>query len=384
MMATTEGKTCFTDAIENIPPVPPIPPDPPEEHNTFKPLTTTSNNKDKDTDFTLKPPNCMNKLKILHVKDISLEGNYDLITSSLCLYGKINEIKMKMNEEDLKWEAWVTFDKYEAAFNACKNIDNIMICNSDVKGSLTDRTPKNLDSYKPAEWVSDTPLSATLERTPKPPMWLIATAKEDKFNYYRLSKHLQKLVGGIKSGDISRFGKGRILIHTKSKTQSLMLCHTNLQYDPMIKDIRPHNNFSYGRGVIFDRDLYDFEEHEILNMSPPSVYKVKKVPNTSMIVLTFEDDNVPPYIIIENERVRVRPFHSKPLQCYNCFEFGHPSNVCRNTKRCNNCSKPEHGTCEAAPKCINCLLDHKSTDKKCEEYKYEETALSNLMLSIQQ
>ena len=374
-MATTKGTSAVFEAIQNIPEMPPIPPDPPDIRKGPS-HTLTTKSKDKDMDLGFNTPICMNKLKILLIKDIPLECNYNLIATTLGIYGRIKEIKMKLNEDDLLWDSWIVYDKYEEAFDACKNIENISICNSKIKGSLTENSPKNLESYKPAEWVSDIIANnAILERIPNPPTWLIVTAKEERYNYYKLSKHLQKLVGGIKSGDISRFGKGRILIHTKSKTQSVMLRHTNLQNDPLIKDIRPHNNFSYGRGVIFDRDLYDFEEHEILNMCPPSVYKVRKVPNTNMIVLTFQDDNVPPHVIIENERVRVRPFNSKPLQCYNCFGFGHPSNICRNTKICNNCSKSEHGICEATPRCINCQLDHRATDKRCKVYKDEEAAL---------
>ena len=374
-MATIEGISAAFEAIPQTPKMPPIPPDPPDIHKGPSHMLTTKS-KDKDMDLTMNSHNCTNKLKVLFVKDIHLECNYNIIAASLGRYGRIKEIKMKFNEVDLTWEAWIVYDRYEAAFNACKDISNVLICNSNVKGSLTDNTPKNLESYKPSEWESDAVSdSAILERVPQPPTWIVVTAKEEKYNYYRLSKHLQKLVGGIKSGDISRFGKGRVLIHTRSKTQSVMLSHANVQNDTLIKEIRPHINFSYGRGVIFDKDLYDFEEHEILNMCPPSVYKVRKVPNTSMTILTFQDDNVPTHIIIENERVKIRPFSPKPLQCFNCFGFGHPSNACRNSKICNNCSKEEHGMCESAPKCKNCQQDHKSTDKRCEVYKDEAAAL---------
>ena len=377
-MATTKGKTILTvcDGSTSVPPVPPVPPDPPDLPNSPS-LSLTTIGKTKDTNFSLNSPKNLKGLKVLHVSDIALECNYDSIVTSLGPYGQIKEIRMNLNENGEKWEAWLTYDNQDDAFNACRKIDEVLICNSHIQGALTDKVPRNLDYYKPADWISANPARIdTLERTPKPPMWLVVNAKEEKFNYYRLSKHLQKMVGGIKSGDISRFGRGKVLIHTKSNTQSLMLCHMNLQNDPMIRSIRPHNSFSYGRGVIFDRDLHEFEEKEILDMSPPSVCKVKKIPRTSMIVLTFEDSNVPSHVVYENERIRVRPFHPKPLQCFNCFQYGHPSNICRNAKICNNCSSQEHGTCEAVPKCTNCHLDHKSTDRICEEYKKEEAALA--------
>ena len=370
-MATIKGISVVAADMGSTSPVPPIPPDPPDPDISNDLLTTTRKN--MDLDLRSKSAN-MNKLKILHVREVALECNYNMIATSFEEYGQVNEIRMNLTDDQL-WEVWIIFDKYEEAFNACQNIGKVLIYNRQIKGALTDKVPKNMYAYKPSEWNSITAPSATLNRSPKPPKWLIASAKENNFNYYRFSKHIQKLVGGIKSGDISRFGKGKVLIHTQSYTQSVMLSNMNVTNDNMIKDIKPHINFSYGRGVVFDKDLYEFDESEILDMSPPSIYKVRKIPRTSMIVLSFEDANIPSHVVFENERVRVRPFHPKPLQCFNCYKFGHSSNTCTSDKICGNCAMHEHGICQAAPKCTNCMQDHKSTDKSCLEYKIEEAAL---------
>ena len=155
-----------------------------------------------------------------------------------------------------------------------------------------------------------------------------------------------------------------------------MLSHIRIDASEGEVNIKPHLNFSYGRGVIFNKDLCEFSEEEILDMCPMKVWKVHKVSKTSMIVLTFEDPDVPMYIHIENERLKVRPFKAKPLQCFNCFKFGHPSSICRNDKLCGNCSRPEHGDCKNKAKCINCSLDHIPSDKRCSEYKIEESVLN--------
>ncbi|XP_064089092.1 uncharacterized protein LOC135203251 [Macrobrachium nipponense] len=145
--------------------------------------------------------------------------------------------------------------------------------------------------------------------------------------------------------------------------------------DDMIKEIRPYMNFSYEKGVVLDRDLSELTEREILQISPTSVWKVKKVPKANMVFLTFEDSDVPSYINFGNERVKVIPYLSKPLQCYNCFQYGHPSRFCKNNKVCNNCSAPEHGPCSKHPKCINCEENHTPFNKKCSQCKYEEAAV---------
>ena len=212
-------------------------------------------------------------------------------------------------------------------------------------------------------------------RVPKPPKWLIVSVRGDNLNYFKLNKFLQRKVGTIECGDISRFGRNSVLVRARSASQSHMLSHLKTADSDIQVDVKPHMNFSYGRGVVFNRDLYDFTEDEILCMSPESVWKVQKIPRTSMVVITFKDSIVPTHLYIENERIPIRPFKQRPLQCYNCFKFGHPSKVCKNVKLCGNCSAPEHGECKYNAKCVNCNSDHYSSDKKCPQYQIEEAAL---------
>lgn len=399
-MATTKGKddsvalSVLSDPA-TMPPDPP-PPKPPDKNDSPAPMTTLGSHKDSLSDPLEHQPvdstkpilddpqagklDKVKKLKILHIKGIPLKCNYEDISTSFCSFGTIIDIRMNFQENEAKWEAWITFQKHEDAFKASCNISSIQISESAVVGALTDKAPHNLDIYRPSEWNQEanrTSLGNNLSvRTPKPPMWLVAVAREDNYNYYKFSRHLQKKVGGIKSGDISRFGKNTVLIHAKSKTQSQMLCLMQSGEQDAIKEIRPHETFSYGRGVIFDKDLYEFSESELLDMCPSSVWKVKKTKSTNMMILTFSDENVPSHVVFENERVKARPFHSKPMQCYNCFKFGHTLKVCNNPKICINCLAQEHGECTNSPMCNNCFLAHKSTDNKCDRYKAEQAAVN--------
>ena len=319
-------------------------------------------------------------LKIIHLNQIPPECNYEAIFMTFKQYGKISEIRMDFKEEMWKWESWISYEKHEDAFNACSNISSIKVCNANLDGALCDKLPRKiLDVYKPTEWCGKEEPSVTqrtnVPRIPKPPQWLVATAREENYNYFKFSKYLQKKVGDIKCGDISRFGKTSVLIKAKSRNQSIMLSLIKAEESEMLIDIKPHLNFSYARGVIFNRDLYEFSEQEILEMCPKQVWKAHKIPKTSMIIITFEDCNVPSHVFIENERISVRPYKQKPLQCYNCFKYGHPSRVCKNDKLCGNCSAPAHGECLLASKCLNCNESHKSTDRKCVFFQAEAAAL---------
>ena len=128
----------------------------------------------------------------------------------LCEYiGSMREIRMKFMEVNNQWEAWVAFSCHEEALQAKINIDTLTVCDKVVGGDLTDRLPQHLDVYRPVEWVKQpSPHQETScdgERPPAPPVWLVARAKDEKFNHFKFSRYLQKEVGGIFSGDISRF-----------------------------------------------------------------------------------------------------------------------------------------------------------------------------------
>ena len=55
------------------------------------------------------------ELKILHIEDLPASCDYEIISTSLCSFGKIMEIRMNFLESDMKWEAWVIFENHEEA-----------------------------------------------------------------------------------------------------------------------------------------------------------------------------------------------------------------------------------------------------------------------------
>ena len=310
-----------------------------------------------DEDYSSIPDldsSLISKLKILHIKNVPICSNYESISSAFSKFGIIREIRMKDNIME-SWDAWLSFDTHAAAFEANKDLGKVDIDGCKVTGSLSDHVPRNLEIYKPSEW-NEKPKGSSLQacRTPKPPTWIIAYGNNDRYNYYKMKKCIQKRVGSIRSCDISGYGKQSVLIHAKSETQDLLLC--NMKKDDIVKNIKPQIQFSYGRGVVFDKDLYEFSEEEILEMCPYSIWKVSKVPKANMIIFNFDIPNVPDHVYIENERVHIRPYKPRPMQCLNCFGFGHPAKYCKNDRVCGNCSALAHGDCSLNLKCVNCDL----------------------------
>ena len=110
-------------------------------------------------------------------------------------------------------------------------------------------------------------------------------------------------------------------------------------------------------------------------MYPETVWKIFKVPRSSMIILSFVNDYLPSEVIFDKEIIRVRPYRPRVLQCFNCFGFGHASRVCTRDKICESCSQPEHGECSRAQLCVNCKGNHRARNKECKLYKKEQEAL---------
>ena len=89
------------------------------------------------------------------------------------------------------------------------------------------------------------------------------------------------------------------------------------------------------------------DENEILiELKSQNVYEVKKIlkkfgndlVETGLIIITLATLNLPEYINIGYEKVKLRPYIPYPLRCRNCLRFGHTTNSCRNNKVCPNCA----------------------------------------------
>ena len=140
--------------------------------------------------------------------------------------------------------------------------------------------------------------------------------------------------------------------------------------DGNISSVSPHRSFNVLRGIVYNRDLYEFEADEILNMCPAYVNKVRKLRGTqNAIELSFTCANLPEFIDLDHVRLWVKPFKYRPTQCYKCFEYGHVSDSCSNTEKCYICSS-EHSrdNCSGEKYCFHCEGNHSPNWRNCPQY----------------
>ena len=112
---------------------------------------------------------------------------------------------------------------------------------------------------------------------------------------------------------------------------------------------------------------------------PPTVQKVWKVKGKgNMIVLTFYGSCLPDYIYVGPLRLNVKPFLDRPLQCFNCFDFGHGRKHCTSAPRCGRCSSMDSHSmdeCNKSPYCFHCRSDHQLRSRDCPRYRLEQDVL---------
>lgn len=92
---------------------------------------------------------------------------------------------------------------------------------------------------------------------------------------------------------------------------------------------------------------------------------------TNTVKLVFEGLLLPNFVEIYGLRVRVRPFHQKPMFCDRCQQFGHTSRDCKRKQKCPSCGA-EHAAANCPlPKVLGCAIcksDYQHTKSECVYY----------------
>lgn len=96
----------------------------------------------------------------------------------------------------------------------------------------------------------------------------------------------------------------------------------------------------------------------------------QKVVLTNTVKITFNGNLLPNFIKIGSLRVRVRPFHKKPMFCDRCQMFGHTDRFCRRTPKCAKCSAHHlTNTCPSvASRCRYCHNKRQHVNNICPSY----------------
>lgn len=100
---------------------------------------------------------------------------------------------------------------------------------------------------------------------------------------------------------------------------------------------------------------------------------VRRLGKSATVKVTFRGKSLPSHVLLGHVRHPVFPFQERPIQCLNCFGFGHKRVACKRPKRCEHCGNQHEltdTTCQSTPaKCVNCGQDHEATARSCSKRK---------------
>ena len=103
-----------------------------------------------------------------------------------------------------------------------------------------------------------------------------------------------------------------------------------------------------------------------------TVKKEGKVIPTNTLFLTFNGPDIPKEIVVGCLKVKVELFVPNPLRCFNCNKFGHTSQRCRKTAKCQRCGKDKRKEqCDGSLICSNCKGPRAVSAKDCLVWKKE-------------
>lgn len=127
------------------------------------------------------------------------------------------------------------------------------------------------------------------------------------------------------------------------------------------------------KGVVrnIDAHLTDIQLKELfVTERNPSVLEVKRIKNSTTVVLLFEGMKVPNYVVFGMCLVRCSLYKRQVDVCYSCGKPGHRADVCINPNRnnCRGCGAENPGEeHQCKPKCGLCGGDHVTGDKSCKQ-----------------
>ena len=109
-----------------------------------------------------------------------------------------------------------------------------------------------------------------------------------------------------------------------------------------------------------------------------------KITPTASVILTFKSSNLPTGVNIDGVNYTVTRFVSPPIQCYNCWDFGHFMGGCTNQVVCRYCAGNHKSdiNCGNEKRCPTCKKnDHHAGTMKCSVFKDRALTISSIRSS---
>ena len=249
--------------------------------------------------------------------------------------------------------------------------------------SKANKQKRSRNEYSDSETDNDIPQAQSF------PRFLIIESTEEKpiasLSPFVIEKQIESLAGVPKS--VKKLKSGSLLVEVDRPQYAKNLLKIEQFFHIKCK-CYAHGSLNTSKGVIRCPDLAGVSETEIqrelksqhvTNAKRICLKRDNKLQETNTIILTFGTSILPRTITVGYLVTKVDVYIPNPLQCYNCFKFGHGSRNCRAEEICPNCTANAHQhnekDCKYPSKCINCGEEHSARSKTCKVWKVEKEVL---------
>ena len=248
-------------------------------------------------------------LRVLFTPFIGLESNYKICYDSAKVFGTIKRMKLKLCQNERFYNLYTTYVSASSASSAYEHLKE----KDKDSSSSSSRHSRLLDVRNIEDEDGDFVPRLSRDKCVDPasrkmqiPIWHVVAYKEGESNLVKARDSLEDTVGLIPDGNLRRYGKG-LLIKAANKSQASLLTSFRGDSNNIIDIVTPHKSFNTARGVIYSRDLYEFNEEDILSRCPENVLTVKKLKGINgAIGLTFYSSFLPDYVKISHLNFQVK------------------------------------------------------------------------------
>lgn len=150
--------------------------------------------------------------------------------------------------------------------------------------------------------------------------------------------------------------------------------------DGLLRNVLPEQDLDDLKNNITDiGNNMGFFVEEVKRLTKYNHAEKKSYP-TNNVIITFRGHKTPEKIAVYSTINVIHQFKKKPLQCSNCWNYGHSKSRCKAEAICIKCAQKAHGENDCKISCLHCNGEHTANNISCTK-RIEQQHITDIMNS---